>query len=180
VLPITARTAWSIGCQQIQFSLKGYATRKTFEHFLQSLSEDITGKIVFLDQDQYRRSVLHGRRSRFQLLLLPVGTTRHSQPIDQVIHRRLKTKFKDKDFPTTSVSLTEFVTGIETELTNGSESHDLYRSVILAGWRIVRRKFPTGSQITRVLPHRHHHHHHQTDGYPSSCNESNQSDLRRS
>jgi hypothetical protein len=126
VLSITAQTAWSTGCQQIKFWLKGYATAKTFEHFLHSLSEDV--KTVFLDQDQYRRSVLAQHRvgSRFQLLLLPVGTTKHSQPIDQVIHHRLKMKFKDEDFPTTGVSLTEFATAIETELANGSESHDLY------------------------------------------------------
>jgi hypothetical protein len=167
VLPITAQTAWSTGCQQIKFSLKGYATAKTFEYFLNSLEEEV--KTVFLDQDQYRRSVLAQHRVKpSQLLLLPVGTTKHSQPIDQVIHHRLKTKFKDKDFPTSSGSLTEFITGIETELANGSGSHNIYQSVILAAWRIVRRKFPTGSQITRVLSHRRHHHHHQHNGSQST------------
>jgi uncharacterized protein YifN (PemK superfamily) len=150
VFPAVMQTSWLVNHPQVKFSPKGYATAETFDHFLNNLEDGI--KTVFLDQNRYRRSVLANQRhlERFQFLLLPIKTTKHSQPIDQVIHHRLKKKFKDNyDFTT---SLAEIIIVIQSELTQALPPHR--ESGILAGWRIVRRKFPTGSEITRILPPR--------------------------
>jgi hypothetical protein len=148
-------TPWLANHPQVKFSPKGYATAETFNAFLSNLKEDV--KQVFLDQDQYRRSVLTKPEhlARFQFLLLPAKTTKHSQPIDQLIHHRLKWKFKsDSKIIDFTISLGEIITKIEAELTRHSFPYRPLESAILASWHLVRRKFPPGSEITRTLPPR--------------------------
>ena len=123
------QTPWLVDHPQVKFSPKGYATAETFDHFLQNLGDGI--KTVFLDQDRYRRSVLADQRNleRFQFFLLSIKTTKHSQPIDQVIHHRHKKKFKNNyNFNT---SLAEIIIGIQSELTQALPPHR--ESGILAG-----------------------------------------------
>lgn len=97
-------------------------------------------KMVILDQDRYRRSVFAVHSERTDFVLLPVGTTKHAQPIDQFLHKRLKNQFKSHDF---RVSLPQIVEEIKAKLQHKS---------VLHSWHIVRRKFPRGSKITRTLP----------------------------
>ena len=135
---------WQSANPLLSYSKKGYANAKSFNDFLSKHIENVYPdqelKTVIIDQDQYRRSVLAVHSERTDFLLLPVGTTKHMQTIDQVLHKRLKNQFKSHDF---RVSLHQIVKEIKAKL---------QRKSVLQSWHIVRRKFPRGSKITHTLP----------------------------
>jgi hypothetical protein len=137
---------WQSANPLLSYSKKGYANAKSFNDFLSKHIENIHPdqgmKTVILDQDRYRRSVFAVHSELTDFLLLPVGTTKHAQPIDQFLHKRLKNHFKSHDF---RVSLPQIVEEIKAKL---------QRKSVLHSWHIVRRKFPRGSKITRTLPKR--------------------------
>jgi DDE superfamily endonuclease len=149
VLPENLKQVWQRHESIVWYSAKGYAKAESFHAFLTRHPNfrHLRGnrKIsILLDQDQYRRSVVSKAEhlGKFNFLFLPPGTTKHAQPIDQFIHKNLKSRFKTYDF---RVSLPQIVEEIKAKL---------QRESIIQSWHLVRRKFPRGSEITRTLPKR--------------------------
>ena len=151
VLPKALKRDWIQQSEDppVWFSAKGHAERVTFTAFLKFLYEKTEQQkqnqqqlSLIIDQNQNQQSIWKNQKDgRFQFILLPVGTTRHSQSIDQILHDHLKNKFKNRlDF---RVSLSQITEEIKTELRR--------ELTITNSWRLVRRKFPRCAVISPKL-----------------------------